>query len=53
MKGSFMLIFNLTSDSCASECRTSLPENCNIRFNLKINYFLAEALTILLLGLWR
>jgi hypothetical protein len=48
MKGSFMLVFDLTPDGCASEGDTSLPENGSIRIELKFDEALAEAVTILL-----
>ena len=47
-KGSFMLIFDLTPDGCASDGHTSLPDTGNIRIELKFDEALAEAVTILL-----
>jgi hypothetical protein len=48
MKGSFMLIFDLTPDGCASVGHTHLPDNGNIRIELKFFEALAGAITILL-----
>jgi hypothetical protein len=48
MKGPFMLIFDLTPDGCASDVHTRLPDNGNIRIELKFDEALTEALTILL-----
>jgi hypothetical protein len=48
MNVSFMLVFDLTSDSCASDGHTSLPENGSIRFALNYEEALAKAVTILL-----
>jgi len=48
MKGSFMLIFDLTPDGCASGGHTSLPDDGNIRIELKFDEALADAMTILL-----
>jgi hypothetical protein len=48
IKGSFMLVFDLTPDGCASDGHTSLPDNGNIRIELKFDEALAEAVTILL-----
>jgi hypothetical protein len=48
MKGSFILVFDLAPDGCASEGHTSFPENGSIRIELKFDGPLAEAVTILL-----
>jgi hypothetical protein len=48
MKGSFILVFDLTRVGCASDGHTSLPENGIIRIELKFFEALAEAVTILL-----
>jgi hypothetical protein len=48
MKGSFMLIFDLTPDGYVSDGHTSLPDNGNFRIELKFDEALAEAVTILL-----
>jgi hypothetical protein len=48
MKGSFILIFDLTLDGCASDGHTSLPDNGNTHFEVKFDKALAEAVTILL-----
>jgi hypothetical protein len=48
MKGSFMLIFDLTPDGCASDGHTSLSDNGNIRIELKFDEALVDAMTILL-----
>ena len=46
MKGSFMLIFDLTPDGCGSDGHTSLPDKGIIRIQLKLDDALAEAVTI-------
>jgi hypothetical protein len=46
MKGSFMLMFDLTPDDCASDGHTSLPDN-GISIELKFNEAPAEAVTVL------
>jgi hypothetical protein len=48
MRGSFMLIFDLTPDGCASDGHTSLPDNCNIRIDVRFDEALAEAVTFVL-----
>jgi len=48
MKGSLMLVFDLTPDGCASDGHTCLPDNGSIRIELKFHEALAEAVTILL-----
>ena len=47
MKGSFLLVFCLTTDVCQSEDHTTLPENGSIRIELKFDEALAKAVTIL------
>ena len=48
IKGYFMLLFDLTPDSAASEGHTSLPENGNIRIEAKFDSALTSAITCLL-----
>ena len=48
MKGSFMLVFDLTHDGCTSERHTSFLENGSIRIQLKFFGAIAEAVTTLL-----
>jgi hypothetical protein len=48
MKGSFKLKFDLTPDGCASDGFTPLPDNRNIRIELKFDEAIAKAVTILL-----
>jgi hypothetical protein len=48
MNGSFMLVFDLTPDGCASDGHTSLPDNGNIRIELTFDEVLKEAVTFLL-----
>jgi hypothetical protein len=48
IKGSFMLIFDLTPDGCASDGHSCFPDNGNIRIELKFYEALTEAITILL-----
>ena len=48
MKGSFMLIFDLTADGFASDEQTGLSENFNIPIELKFEESLPEAVTVLL-----
>jgi hypothetical protein len=43
-----MFIFDLSPDGCASDGHTSLPDNVNIRIELKFDEALAEAVAILL-----
>ena len=47
-KGSFMVIFDLTPDGCASDGHTSLPNNGNHHIELKCDEAHSEAVTILL-----
>ena len=48
MKRSFMLIFYLKPEGCASDCHTTLPINSNNRIELKFDEALVEVVTILL-----
>jgi len=48
LNGYFMLLFGLTPDRRASEGHMSLPENGNIRLELKFNKPLPEAITCLM-----
>ena len=48
VNGYFMLLFDLTPDRGASEGHTSLPEQGNIRVELKFAKPLPEAITCLL-----
>jgi hypothetical protein len=43
MKGSFMLVFDITQDGFASDGHSSLRENGSIRIELKFDEALAEA----------
>jgi hypothetical protein len=48
IKGFFMLAFDLTPGGYASNGFTSLPENGNIRIEMKMDWAFTEAITILL-----
>lgn len=48
IKGIFILNFDLTADGCNSDGHTSLPDNGNIRIELKFEEALAEAMRIIL-----
>ena len=48
INGFFMLLFDLKPDHAASEAHTSLPENGNIRIELRFSRPLPEAITCLL-----
>jgi len=48
INGSFMLLFDLTTDRSASERHTSHPENGNIKIGLKFGKPLPAAITCML-----
>ena len=48
IKGYFMLLFDLTPDSAASEGHTSITENGSIRIDVKFDSALSAAITCLL-----
>jgi hypothetical protein len=48
INGYFMLVFDLTPDSSASVGHVILPENGNIRIELKFDFSLTDAITCLL-----
>jgi hypothetical protein len=48
MKGSLMLVIDITHDNCASDGHTSLPDNGSILIEFKFDESLAEAVTNLL-----
>ena len=48
IKGHFMLLFDLTLDSAASEGHTSISENGSIRIDVKFDSVLTAAITCLL-----
>ena len=48
INGYFMLVFDLTPDGSASDGHVSLPENGNIRIELKFDSALTDAITCLL-----
>jgi hypothetical protein len=48
VRGSFMLIFDLTRYDCASDGNTSIPDNSIIRIEFRLGEVLAEAVTFLI-----
>jgi len=46
--GYFMLLFDLTSDRAASECHISLPDEGNIRLDLRFEKPFSKAVACLL-----
>ena len=48
INGFFMVLFDLTADHLASKAHSSLPENGNIRIELRFSRPLPEAITCVL-----